>query len=143
MKINRKKIKIALLSVFGVAVLLFGVLVYHIASARPIENAHIQVSRIDFERPFDSLGAIEITEKLHQIPGVKSEVIVKNNVVVYFHDNTIADSKKVFDQLMQKGAYKARRFIVPAHLANAQACPVMEKDGYKYRFARFVQGVFN
>lgn len=143
MKVNTRKIKIALLSLLGLFVLLFGILVWHIASARPIESAHIQVSRIDFDRPFDSLSAVQIKEKLHEIPGVKSEIIVKNNVVVYFHDNTVADSKKVFAALMQKGDYQAQRFIVPASLANAEACPVMEKDSYKYRFAKFVQGVFN
>lgn len=143
MKINRRKIKIALLSILGVFVLLFGILVWHIATARPIENAHIQVSRIDFDQPFDSLSTIRVKEQLHEIAGVKSEIIVKNNVVVYFHDNTITDSKKVFDQLMQKGPYKASRFVVPASLANAETCPVMKKDSYKYKFARFVQSVFN
>ncbi len=141
MKINRK-IKIALLSIVGITLLLFVVLVWHIASAKPVENAHIQVSRIDFDRPFDSVSTVQIKEKLHEIAGVKSEIIVKNNVVVYFHDNTIADSKKVFAELMKKGDYKATRFIVPANLANAQACPVMKKDSYKYRFAKWVQSVF-
>lgn len=142
MKIN-KKIKIAVFSIFGIFVLLFGILVYHIANARPIESAHIQVSRIDFDRPFDAASTIDIKEKLHSINGVKSEIIVKNNVVVYFHDNTICDSKTVFSELMKKGNYKANRFIVPANLANAQVCPVMEKDGFKYKFAKLVQSVFN
>lgn len=142
MKIN-KKIKIALLSILGITVLLFGILVYHIANARPIEGANIQVSRIDFDKPFDSLSTIEIKNKLHEIEGVKSEIIVKNNVVVYFHDNTVADSKKVFSQLMAKGQYKANRFILPETMANAQACPVIKKDGFKYKFSKFVQSVFN
>ncbi|MES2746919.1 MAG: hypothetical protein V4648_00990 [Bacteroidota bacterium] len=142
MKIN-KKIKIALLSILGISVLLFAILVYHIANARPIESAHIQVSRIDFDKPFDAASTIEIKEKLHEIDGVKSEIIVKNNVVVYFHDNTVADSKKVFAELMKKGDYKANRFIVPENLANAQACPVIKKDGFKYKFAKVVQRIFN
>ncbi len=142
MKINRK-IKIALLSILGITVLLFGILVYHIANARPIENANIQVSRIDFDKPFDSLSTIEIKKQLHEINGVKSEIIVKNNVVVYFHDNTVADSKKVFSELMAKGKYNANRFIIPESMANAQACPVIKKDGFKYKFSKFVQSVFN
>jgi outer membrane protein assembly factor BamE (lipoprotein component of BamABCDE complex) len=82
----------------GIGLLFFAILVYHIANARPIESANIQVSRIDFDKPFDSLSTIEIKEKLHAIDVVKSEIIVKRNVVVYFHDNKIADSKKVYDQ---------------------------------------------
>jgi hypothetical protein len=74
---------------------------------------------------------------------VKSDIIVKNNVVVYFHDNTVANSQQVFDQLMTKGDYKAKRFVVPAALANAQVCPVIKKDSWSYRFSSFVQRIFN
>lgn len=138
----KKKIKIAVLSILGITLVLFVVLVYHIANARPIENANIQISRIDFDQPFDSLSTIQIKEKLHSIKGVKSDIIVKNNVVVYFHDNNVADSKKVFDQLMTKGDYKAQRFILPATMANNQVCPVMKKDSFKYKFSKWVQKYF-
>jgi len=138
----KKKIKIVVLSILGITLVLFVVLVYHIANARPIENANIQISRIDFDQPFDSLSTIQIKEKLHAIQGVKSDIIVKNNVVVYFHDNTIVDSKKVFAELMTKGDYKAQRFILPATIANNQVCPVMKKDSYKYKFSKWVQKHF-
>jgi len=142
MKIN-KKVKFAIYSILGFALLLFVVLVYHIANAKPVENATIQVSRIDFDKPFDSLSTIEIKDKLHAIAGVKSEIIVKRNVVVYFHDNKIADSKKVYDELMTKGNFKAERFILPANMLNKQVCPVMKKDGMSYKFTKLVQGIFN
>lgn len=138
-----KKIKIAVLSVLGVFLLLFVILVYHIATARPLENATIQVSRIDFDKPFDSVSTIEIKQKLLTIAGVKSDIIVKRNVVVYFHDNQIADSKKVYNELMTKGNYKAERFVIPQNLANKQVCPVMKKDGARYKFTKFIQGIFN
>lgn len=145
MKINKtvKKIALGTLTVFF---LLFGILVYHIANARPVgsvENATIQISRIDFDQPFDSLSAIAIKKNLHSIPGVKSDIIVKRNVVVYFHDNTIADSKKVYDELMTKGNYKAERFLLPPSLTAKQVCPVMKKDSFKYKFSAFIQGIFN
>ena len=142
MKIN-KKIKIALLSILGFFLLMFVILVYHIATAKPVENATIQVSRIDFDKPFDSTSALDIKEKLHRIPGVKSDIIIKRNVVVYFHDNQIADSKKIYDQLMTTGNYNAQRFLLPANLANKQVCPVMKKDGARYKFTKFVQGIFH
>ncbi len=142
MKINRK-LKIAIWSVLGFFVLMFAILVYHIATARPVESATIQVSRIDFDKNFDSTGIADITQKLHHIPGVKSEIIVKRNVVVYFHDNKIADSKKVYDELMKTGHYNAERFVLPAQFANKQVCPVMDKDGMSYKFTKFVQGIFN
>lgn len=140
---TRKKIKIALLSILGFFLLMFAILVYHIATARPIENATIQVSRIDFDKTFDSIGIVDIKQKLHAIPGVKSEIIVKRNVVVYFHDNKIADSKKIYDELMTTGHYNAQRFVLPEGLANKQVCPVMKRDGISYKFTKFVQGIFN
>jgi len=142
MRIN-KKVKIALWSVLGFSLLMFAILVYHIATVRPVENATIQVSRIDFDKPFDSITAVAVQQQLHEIPGVKSEIIVKRNVVVYFHDNRIADSKKIYDELMTKGQYNAQRFLIPEALANKQVCPVMKKDGISYKFTKFVQGVFH
>lgn len=138
-----RKIKIVVFSVLGFFFLMFMILVYHIATARPIENATIQVSRIDFDKPFDSMAAVDIKQKLHDINGVKSEIIVKRNVVVYFHDNKVADSKMIYDQLMQTGHYKAERFILPEGMANKQVCPVMNKDGISYKFTKFIQGIFN
>ncbi|WP_264520142.1 hypothetical protein [Flavobacterium sp. N1994] len=140
---SNKKIKTVLLSILGISLLLFVILVYHIATAKPVENATIQVSRIDFDKPFDSLSAFDIKQKLHTIAGVKSEIIVKRNVVVYFHDNKIADSKKVYDELMTKGNYDAKRFEIPANLANVQVCPVMRRDGISYKFTKFIQRIFN
>lgn len=138
-----KKIKMAVFSLLGFFFLMFMILIYHIATARPVENATIQVSRIDFDKPFDSMATVDIKQKLHDIPGVKSEIIVKRNVVVYFHDNKVADSKKIYDELMKTGNYKAQRFIVPANLANNEVCPVMKKDGMSYKFTKFIQGIFN
>jgi hypothetical protein len=138
-----KKIKVAAFSVLGFFLLMFMILVYHIATARPLENATIQISRIDFDKPFDSMSTIDIKQKLHDIPGVKSEIIVKRNVVVYFHDNRIADSKKIYDELMKTGNYNAERFVLPPGIASQQVCPVMKKDGVSYKFTKFVQGVFN
>ena len=142
MNIN-KTLKRIMLSLLGVMLLLFIILVYHIATARPLENATIQVSRIDFDKPFDSVSTVNIKQKLHEIAGVRSEIIVKRNVVVYFHDNKIADSKKIYDELMTKGNYKAERFILPANLANNEVCPVMKKDGISYKFTKLVKGIFN
>ena len=65
MKINRK-VKIIAGSILGIFVLLFLVLVVHIATAKPVEidNASLQISRIDFKEPIDSLKAKEIHRNL-------------------------------------------------------------------------------
>ena len=105
MKINRK-IKIAIGSVFGIFLILFLVLVVHIATAKPlvVDNATLQISRIDFKEPIDSLKAKEIHRNLKSIPGVKTDRLNKETgVLVFFHDIKVADSKTIYNKLMAMG----------------------------------------
>lgn len=145
MKIN-KKIKIALLSILGVVVLLFTVLVIHIATAKPVvlDNASLQISRIDFKEPIDSLKAKEIHRNMKSIPGViNPKFYPQKNVMVYYHDMKIANSEQVFNQLMAKGDYKAERLVIPVNLASKGVCPVMKPDSFSAKFSRGIQRIFN
>jgi copper chaperone CopZ len=143
MKISRTIKKVALYSA-GTFVLLFIILVAHIAMAKPVDNATLQISRIDFKEPLDSDRAKEIHRNLKTIPGVKNDHIdINKGIVVYFHDNRITNSEKVFNQLMAKGNYRAERFEIPAALASRQVCPVMDHNGFSYKFSRTVQKIFN
>ena len=141
-----KKIKIAAVSILGIVGLLFVVLVVHIATAKPVvyDNATLQISRIDFEEAIDSAKAKEIHRNLKSIPGVKNDRInMEKGVVVYFHDNKITNSKRVYEQLMMKGNYKAKRYVISNELAQKKACPVMNEDSFSYKFSRGVQRIFN
>ncbi|OYU81406.1 MAG: hypothetical protein CFE23_04790 [Flavobacterium sp. BFFFF1] len=143
---TRKKIKIAILSLLGTVLVLFVVLVAHIAMSRPLklDVPNIQVSRIDFSEPLDAAKKKDVCQNLRSIKGITSDsIIVKNNVVVYFHDNRFTDSQKVFNQLMAKGHYDAKMFTVPRELASKQVCPAMDPKSFKYKFALAVQSVFN
>src|SRR5690606_15623633 len=125
MKIS-KKLKIAVGSIFMIFFLLFLILVVHIATAKPlvVDNASLQISRIDFKEPIDSLKAKEIHRNLKSIPGVKTDRLNKETgVLVYFHDIKVADSKTIYDKLMAMGNYKAERFVLPKELENKTACP--------------------
>lgn len=139
LKRNLKKI---LFSILGITFLFFAILVYHIASKKPIDNATVQVSRIDFDKPFDSLGAIAIEKQIRSIPGVKMDVVISKNILVYFHEKKIANSKQIFNQLMAKGDYKAQRFLIPDSIAAKSVCPVMDENSYKYKFSAFIQRIF-
>ncbi|MQP25143.1 hypothetical protein GFJ94_08705 [Flavobacterium sp. LMO8] len=145
MKIN-KKVKIAVGSIFLIFFLLFLVLVVHIATAKPvyIDNASLQISRIDFKEPLDSLKAKEIHRNLKKIPGVKTDRInIETGALVFFHDIKIADSKTIYDKLMTMGNYKAERYIVSNELASKKVCPVMNEDSFSYKFSRGIQRIFN
>lgn len=141
-----KKIKIAAVSILGIVGLLFVVLVIHIATAKPVvyDNATLQISRIDFEEAIDSAKAKEIHRNLKSIPGVKNDRInMEKGVVVYFHDNKVINSEEVFNQLIAKGNYKAKRYVISNELAQKKACPVMNEDSFSYKFSRGVQRIFN
>jgi len=141
-----KKIKILVGSVLGVVVLLFVVLVVHIATAKPVvyDNATLQISRLDFEEAIDSAKAKEIHRNLKSIPGVKNDRInMEKGVVVYFHDNKITNSKRVYEQLMAKGNYNAKPFIISNELAQKKVCPVMAEDSFSFKFSRGIQRLFN
>lgn len=145
MRIN-KKIKIVAASLLGVIALLFVVLVIHIATAKPVvyDNATLQISRIDFEEAIDSAKAKEIHRNLKSIPGVKNDRInLEKGVVVYFHDNRVINSEEVFNQLIAKGNYKAKRYIISNELAQKTACPVMDEDSFSFKFSRGIQRIFN
>jgi hypothetical protein len=145
MKIN-KTIKIAAGSILGIVLLLFVVLVVHIATIQPTvyDNASLQLSRIDFKETIDSTMAKQINRDMKSIAGVKNPSVFPNKkVVVYYFDNTVNTSAEVYDQLMTKGHYKAERYVVPAALASNEVCPVMDKDSFSFKFSRGIQRIFN
>jgi len=145
MKIN-KTIKWIAGSVLGTITLLSIVLVVHIATAKPvqIDNATLQISRIDFKEPIDSLKAKEIHRNLKSIPGVKNDRLNKETgVLVYFHDNRINNSESVYNLLMTKGNYKAERFTISNETASKKVCPVMNTNSFSYKFSRGIQRIFN
>ena len=142
----RKKLKIIALSLLGTTLLLVIVLVVHIATAKPVvyDNASMQISRIDFQEPLDSMKIKEIHRNLKSIPGfINDSYNIQNNVVVFFHNNKIADSKKIYDALMEKGKYKATRYILPSNLKDKQVCPVIQEGSFSYYFSKGIQRIFN
>ncbi|KAF2509068.1 hypothetical protein [Flavobacterium foetidum] len=144
MKIN-KTVKKGLWAVVITGVLFFAILIFHIITAKPAvyESPNLQVSRIDFQENIDSAYAKKICSDLRSIKGLTTDsIIVKRNVVVYFHNNKITNSKKVFDELMSKGDYDAQRYILPAGLANKEVCPV-DQNSYSYKLSKKINQFFN
>lgn len=140
-----KIIKKGLVLVAGIALLFIVILLFHIITAKPAvyETPNLQVSRIDFKSNIDSAQAKQICADLRSIKGLTSDsIIVKRNVVVYFHNNKITNSEKVFNELMSKRPYEADRFIVPANLANKEVCP-MDQNSFSYKLSKTINQFFN
>lgn len=140
-----KTIKKGLLILGGTALLFIAILLFHIITAKPAvyESPNLQVSRIDFENNIDSLQAKQISADLRSIEGLTSDsIIIKRNVVVYFHNNKITNSEKVFNELMSKRPYEAKRYILPANLANKEVCPV-DQNSFSYKISKSINQFFN
>lgn len=144
MKIN-KFIKKGLWTGLIIMVLFFAIFLFHIITAKPAvyESPNLQISRIDFKTNIDSVQAKQICSDLRSIKGLTSDsIIVKRNVVVYFHNNKITNSKKVFDQLIAIGHYDAKRYILPENLAGKEVCPV-NQNSLSYRLSQKLNRFFN
>ena len=140
-----KTVKKVLIAVAGIGVLFFAILIFHIITAKPAvyENPNLQVSRIDFKSTIDSAQAKQICADLRSIKGLTSDsIIVKRNVVVYFHNNKITNSEKVFNELMSKRPYEAERFILPANMANKEVCPI-DQNSFAYKASKTINQFFN
>lgn len=141
---NNKTLKKAIFATLGTFLFLFVILVVHIATAKPVDNATLQVSRIDFKEPLTEGKIKEIHRNLKSIPGVKTDHFdAEKGVLVYFHDNRVANSETIYNELMAKGNYKAQRFILPPGMEGKSVCPAMDQDGFSYKFSRFIQRIFN
>ncbi|OYX82975.1 MAG: hypothetical protein B7Y83_13055 [Flavobacteriales bacterium 32-34-25] len=144
MKMN-KTVKKVVIVVAGIGVLFIAILLFHIITAKPAvyETPNLQVSRIDFKSNIDSLQAKQICADLRTIKGLTTDsIIVKRNVVVYFHNNKITNSEKVFNELMSKRPYEAQRFILPANMANKEVCPV-DQNSVSYKLSKSINQFFN
>lgn len=145
-RIMKRKVKITVMTLFSVALLFFVILVYHIATAKPVvyDNSTMQISRIDFKEPLDTLKMKEIHRNLKSIPGFISDSYnLQKGILVYYHDNRIADSKTMYNALIRKGNYKANRYIISKSLASNEVCPVMNKGSFSYKFSKTVKQIFN
>lgn len=144
MKTN-KTIKKILRAALVITLLFFGIFLFHIITAKPAvyESPNLQVSRIDFKENIDSVQAKQICSDLRSIKGLTSDsIIVKRNVVVYFHNNKITNSEKVYTELMSKRPYDAKRYILPANLANKEVCPV-NQNSMSYKLSQKINQFFN
>lgn len=142
---SNKTIKWIVGSVFGVFILLFLVLVVHILLVTPknYDNNSLQLSRIDFKEPIDSAKAKTINSQLRSINGVKNTHInLKEGIVVYSHDVNTINAEQTFETLLQKGNYKAERFVVTDAM-KATGCPIMDRNSFSYRFSNGIQKLFN
>lgn len=144
---NRKKI-IRIVSVLsGVALLLFIVLVVHIAMVtNPKDKPHygIQLSRIDFNTPLDSQEVNDISAYIKTIKGVGNTMYnYEYNNLVFSHQLADVSGQEVYEQLVSEKHVDATRFyLTPEEIAKTAKCPVMKDKSVLMTLAHKVQLYF-
>ncbi|MFN3941856.1 MAG: hypothetical protein ACK4K1_04370 [Flavobacterium sp.] len=137
-----QKILIALASIF---IILFTVLVVHIANAPSLEvdNAHIQVSAATFSEEISLEQMQWFQQEIKQLPQVINPRVDKENkVLVFFYNNTQTSSKEILETLFKKTGVQTKLFQLHAEQQNQRVCPAMDPDSFKYRFSVFIQRIF-
>lgn len=120
------------------------VLVVHIINVtpEPIDNATLQISRIDFENPISEDEEKQIKSELKLLTGVKSwRINREKGVLVFFHDYQELRAKDALVQIQQNTNLQAELFKLPAHLAQKEVCPI-DRNGFAYQFSKGIQRIF-
>lgn len=141
MKTN-KKIKVALLSILGIAVLFFLALLVHITimvkEMKALPEATIQMARADFIQPVDSINAVQIENKVMDQPGVKSTYFnSKDYTLVYSFDNRVNNAQNIYDHAIKNDGFRSTRYIVSAADLST-GCPVMNDNSFYGKLTAFV-----
>lgn len=127
---KRKIIKWSLITA-SVAVILFlalGIHLYYVTDnfyQNQRNTPQLQLGRIDFKQPIDSIQAADLQTKLKQVPGVqKTYFNIQDRILVYSFYNTEQSAEKIFITFSAVNTVPAERYIV-AEADKMKGCPAM------------------
>lgn len=144
----RKKIKIAVLSILGVTVVLFGILMGHIISVvkekKQAPNATLSIARADFKQALHPNTRFAIDKKLQEQAGIRSVFWNdRDNTLVYAFDNRKNSADGIFLAAIKTQAAHAERIIISATEAG-KGCPAgYDKNPFYAGLMRFANYVTN
>ncbi len=146
---KRKTFKIIFLGFAGIVVLLFGVLSWHLYAiakkSHENPNNRIQLSRIDFKEPVDSLEAMKIKNYVRTLDGVQgAHFNVADGILVYGYFLGTQTPQKVYQNVMDfsQNKYKAERYVVSAEQLK-QGCPAGMDNSITMLYSNFLYKSFN
>lgn len=144
---TRKKIKWTFFGLLGLGFLLFLTLVVHIAvmvyHKGPLPFEHVQMARVDFQKPLDSVQIASLETQLLAQKGVKTSYFnTKDDNLVYTFDNRQNSSQKIYQEIFQSGALSAKRYTVSADDL-AKGCPVMNNNSFYGKLTSVISKAIN
>jgi hypothetical protein len=133
----------------GVFILLFSVLCVHLyaIAKRTNENPNnkIQLSRIDFKQPVDSMEAIRMKNYVITLNGVQgAHFNTAHGTLVYGYTLGTQTPQEVYTKIMDfsEHKYKAEPYVVSADQLN-RGCPAGFDNSMTMQFSNFLYKTFN
>lgn len=128
------------------AVVLFAVLVVHIAMVSDKRTQHLanmQLARIDFAQPIAEDEASIISRSMADLPGIQhARVNIERTNIVYSYDRGMQQQETVFRIVDLMSSAPCSRVIISADQA-AKGCPAMAQRSALAMLTGWVQRTFN
>jgi len=143
----KKGLKISVLSLLGLGVLLFVVLVVHIAimvkSHTPKADATIQMARVDFSQPLDSFNVVTIKHDVMAQKGVASVFYnTQSHIIIYTFDNRQNDAESIYDKAIKQSGLASKRAVVSAQ-DMLKGCPAFNNNSFYGQMTALVSRFVN
>jgi len=145
MKAKWKKIKKGRL--FFIFLIFFSTLalashLQHALGSDSSSNPPIQLSRIDFKEPVDSLSANQIKSTVLHLNGVQHTYFnVTDGIVVFSHDPKTLPAQTVLEKVRSVHGFKAERYLPDPEMVGS-GCPVTGKNSIFIRIGRYIRNIF-
>lgn len=95
-----------------------------------LANPTLQLARVDFKEPLDSLSIGQIRNKVVSQKGVKSTYYnQRDDILIYTFDNRLNNARTIYDNAIVPSGYASVRYVVTAKDLQ-QGCPVMSNDSF-------------
>lgn len=141
MVIRRKK-AIWIISSIVAALWLFSIYLYQLPGAIAATEPQMQLSRIDFQEPVDSLSANRIKGIILAQPGVQQTYFnLPDHIVVFSHDPKIVSAASVLREIRERYAVRAERFL-PDIETGSSSCPVTGTNSIFVRMGAYLRRTF-
>lgn len=144
---SRRKIIRISLALVALVIVLFTVLVVHIAIVtNPKGKPHygVQLARIDFKEPMSPQRISEISAYVRGIKGVGNTMYNESaNNLVFAYNTAQVSGSEVYQKVVSEQHVAAHRFLLtPEEIARTAKCPVMKDKGVLKILAQKIQIYF-
>jgi hypothetical protein len=137
-----KKFIIGVIGIFAFLVLVLAVHIYQVSRPKEGRIPNIAMSRIDFPKGIDSLGAVMIQTHFSKLEGIKDlRINADSGHVVCLYDNKIWQASDLVDKINFNFSLSAELYRPSADMLS-QSCPVIDKSSLTYKLGTFFQKSF-